>query len=49
MSDEKLCQKAGELVRKLAYETDPTKIAVLQGRLQITLETMDERGIKWTC
>jgi hypothetical protein len=49
MTDAEILQKAGELVRKLAYETDPTKIAVLQGRLQITLETMDERGIKWTC
>jgi hypothetical protein len=49
MSDEEQRQKIVALVRQLAYETNPTKIAVLQGRLQITLETMDERGIKWTC
>jgi hypothetical protein len=47
MSDEQLRQNLVSYVRKLAYETNPTKIAVLQGRLQITLETMDARGIKW--
>jgi hypothetical protein len=49
MSDEQLRLNLVSYVRQLAYETNPTKIAVLQGRLQITLETMDERGIKWTC
>ena len=48
MSEEQLRLRLNSLVRHLAYETNPTKIAVLQGRLQITLETMDERGIKWT-
>ncbi len=47
MTDEELRQKLVALVRQLAYETNPTKIAVLQGRLQITIETMDERGVKW--
>ena len=47
MSDEELRQKLVALVRQLAYETNPTKIAVLQGRLQITLETMDARGVEW--
>jgi len=49
MSDEDLRQQLVAFVRQLAYETNPAKIAVLQGRLQITLETMDARGIKWTC
>ncbi len=49
MTDEEQRQKVNSLVRQLAYETNPTKISVLQGRLQIALETMDERGIKWTC
>ena len=48
MSDEQLRLNLVSYVRQLAYETNPNKIAVLQGRLQITLETMDERGIKWT-
>ena len=49
MSDDQLRQNLVSYVRKLAYETNPNKIAVLQGRLQVTMETMDERGIKWTC
>ena len=47
MSEEELRQKLVALVRQLAYEINPTKIADLQGRSQITLETMDARGIKW--
>ena len=41
-------KKCWELTRQLAYEPDPAKIAVLQGRLQVALETMDKRGVKWT-
>jgi hypothetical protein len=44
MSDEEIRQKLNSIVRQLAYETNRDKIAVLQGRLQIALETMDERG-----
>ncbi len=49
MSDEELRQNLNRLVRHLAYETIKIKIESLQGRLQVILETMDERGIKWTC
>ena len=48
MTDEELRQNLNSLVRRLAYETIKIKIESLQGRIQVILETMDERGIKWT-
>jgi hypothetical protein len=48
MSNQELVDKLMEAIKQLAYETDMTRIAFLQGRVQIGLEIIEERGAKWT-
>jgi hypothetical protein len=49
MSDQELMTATVAIAKALAYEAAPNKVAFLQGRLQMALEIMEARGIKWTC
>ena len=48
MSDAELREAAAAIAVALAYETDQNKVAFLQGHLQMAIEIMEARGIKWT-
>ncbi len=49
MSSDVLKKRLLEMVRELAYETDPVQVLVGQGRVQVIIETLDERGDQWDC
>ena len=49
MSDAEIREAAAKVAEALAYETDQKKVAFLQGHLQMAIEIMEARGIKWTC
>jgi hypothetical protein len=49
MTDQEMRETAAKVAKLLAYETDFVKVSFLQGRLQMALEIMEARGIKWIC